>query len=378
MALTRADFARIARNRIRITPGAQLDPASVDKTGSTVNILVNAVAAIGEELEARSAARFGAQLVASAREGDLDRLILERSKGKLPRKGTAAAAMVGYLIRPTAAAGDGVVPAGTEISAGGLTWTTNTSAHFFREGLQDSRTVRVIVTCTTTGRQGNGIAPDQYQVARPAELFDPTITVFESFEGPSVGGDERETDEDYRARYAIWDAGLDRNLEFITAGALSVPGVALAQTVEERLLDDDRTLSGAVILYVSDREGRSTEALLSRVRAALPSFRMQGQHIKVYRTVAAGVPLRLLFAIYDGNDPAAVRQDVTESLLLHVNGLEPGAPLRRQAIVDLVASHPGVAASGPPPLELLSPLQDLIPSDPSVTYRTRAELITFA
>jgi hypothetical protein len=64
MALTRADAARIARNRIRITPDAQLDPASVDKTGSTVNIFTNAVAALAEELEARSEARFAAQLVA--------------------------------------------------------------------------------------------------------------------------------------------------------------------------------------------------------------------------------------------------------------------------------------------------------------------------
>lgn len=374
MALTRADFARLARNRIRITPGAQLDPASVDKTGSTVNILVNAVAAIGEELEARSAARFGAQLVASAREGDLDRLILERSKGKLPRKGAAAATIDLQLYRTSAAAGEGLVEAGTEILAGGLTWTLDASVVFSATSLGP---LPASATCATLGTSGNGVAPDVHRFKSPGALFDVSLVV-ESFGIPSAGGDERETDEAYRARYGLWDAGLDRNLEFLAAGALGVPGVVAASAVEDT--DADNNPTGSVTLYLGDTNGRATSALLARVRAAARAFRLAGQSVRFVGTSPDFRAFSLRFGILDSANVEQVREEVRAAVVAYVNGLAPGASLLRAQIAAVISAVPGVVLLDADPYGIetgSSSDVDLVPSSKSTTYRTRPELVTF-
>ena len=374
MALTRADFARIARNRIRITPDAQLDPASVDKTGSTVNIFVNAVAAIAEELEARSSARFAAQLVASARGADLDRLILERSKGKLPRKGAAAATLDLQLYRTSTAAGEGLVEAGTEILAGGLTWTLDASVVFAASALG---AIPASATCATLGTSGNGVAPDVQKFKNPGALFDATLVV-ESFGIPSAGGDERETDEAYRARYALWDAGLDRNLEFLAAGTLGVPGVATATAVEDT--DAEGTPTGAVTLYLGDANGRATSALLARVRASARGFRLAGQSVRFVGTSPDFRAFSLRFGILDSANVEQVREELRAAVVAYVNGLAPGASLLRASLAAVLTAVPGVVLLDAHPygLETGSPSDvDLIPSSKSTTYRTRPELVTF-
>jgi len=375
MALTRADFARIARNRIRITPGAQLDPASVDKTGSTVNILVNAVAAIGEELEARSASRFGAQLVASAREGDLDRLILERSKGKLPRKGAAAATIDLQLYRTSTAAGEGIVEAGTEILAGGLTWTLDASVVFAASALG---AIPASATCATLGTSGNGVAPDVQKFKNLGALFDSTLVV-ESYGISSAGGDERETDEAYRARYALWDAGLDRNLEFLAAGALGVSGVVTATAVEDT--DTEGNPTGSVTLYLGDANGRATSALLARVRAAARGFRLAGQSVRLVGTSADFRALSLRFGVLDSATVDQVREEARAAVVAYINSLAPGASLLRAAIAAVLSAVPGVVFLDADPYGIETGSSgdvDLVPASKSTLYRTRPELVTFA
>lgn len=382
MALTRADFARIARNRIRITPGAQLDPASVDKTGSTVNILVNAVAAIGEELEARSASRFGAQLVASAREGDLDRLILERSKGKLPRKGAAAATIDLQLYRTSTAAGGGIVEAGTEILAGGLTWTLDASVVFAASSLKGGL---VSATCATLGTSGNGVKADVQKFKSPGALFDSTLVVESQASADpasgiaSAGGDERETDEAYRARYALWDAGLDRNLEFLAAGALGVSGVVTATAVEDT--DTEGNPTGSVTLYLGDANGRATSALLARVRAAARGFRLAGQSVRFVGTSADFRAISLRFGVLDSANVDQVREEARAAVVAYINSLAPGASLLRAAIAAVLSAVPGVVFLDADPYGIETGSSgdvDLVPASKSTLYRTSPSLVTFA
>jgi uncharacterized phage protein gp47/JayE len=372
---TRADFARIARNRIRITPDAQLDPAAVDKTGSTINILVNGAAALAEELDARSAARFAAQTVAGARGEDLDRLILERSKGRLPRKTASAATLDLYLFRPTADAGEGQVDAGTEILAGGLTWTLDESVVFGSGQLGPFRTS---ATCLTLGALGNGVPPDVQVFKNVGALFDPTMIV-ESFGIPSAGGDERETDEAYRARYALWDAGLDRNLDVLAAGALSVPGVNTAAAVED--LDSDGVVTGAVTVYLADAQGRATLGLLARVRARLRDFRLLGQEVRFVGTTPDFRAFSLQFGVLDTFAAERVREEAKAAILAYVNALSPGAALLRASLAKVLARIPGLVflESAPYGLEPGSPGDvDLVPASKSTIYRTRPDLVTFA
>lgn len=378
MALTRADAARIARNRIRITPGAQLDPAAVDKTGSTVNIFVNAVAALAEECEARSEGRFAAQLVAGAEGEDLDRLILERSKGKLPRKGAAAASIDLQVSRTSTAAGEGVVEAGTEVLAGGLTWTLDAPVVFTATALSGGA---VTATCATLGSVGNGVKADVQKFKAPSSLFDATLVVeAQGSADPgagiaSAGGDERETDEAYRARYALWDAGLDRNLDFLAAGALGVPGVANAVALED--IDGEGNPTGSATVYLGDAFGRAGSGLLQRVRAQLRGFRLLGQHVSLAQTIPEFVSVTLLFGVLEGNSIDQVREEARAAVVAVINALPPGATLTRALLSTALASVPGLALLEGTPFGFTVPAADLVPAQPSTIFRTRTDLVSF-
>lgn len=375
--MNRQDFFRLARNRLRITPDAQLDPAAVDKTGSTLNILAAVGSAMAEECESRSQGRFAGQLVASATEGDLDRRILELSKGKLPRKGAGAAAIDLYLSRTSTAAGEGQVDAGTEILAGGLTWTLDTSVIFAASALGP---FAVSATCTTLGSAGNGVAADSQKFKNLGALFDQTLTVQSvgtALDGiSSAGGADRETDEAYRARYALWDAGLDRNLDFLAAGALSVPGVAAATALED--LDEDGNPTGTVTLYLGDAFGRATDGLLARVRAALRGFRLLGQHVQAFRTLPEFQSFTLSFGVLDTFDIGQVREEAKAKVVAYVNGLAPGAALLPASIGSVLAGIPGLVLLEAVPNGCTVPAAPIFPSLLNTIYRTKPELVTFA
>jgi hypothetical protein len=375
---TRADFGRIARHRIRITPDAQLDPSAVDKTGSTVNILVNAAAAIGEELEARSIARFAAQSVASARGADLDRLILERSKGKLPRKTASAAVIDLQVYRTSAAAGEGVIDAGTEVLAGGLTWTLNEPVVFTASALQGGL---VPATCTSLGTAGNGVSSGVQKFKNPGALFDASLIVEAQASAEpaagiaSAGGDDRETDEAYRARYALWDAGLDRNLEFLAAGVLGVGGVATASSLED--LDLEGTPTGAVTVFFGDPNGRVNSALQARVRVALRGFRLAGQEVRLVGTTPSYQALVLRFGVLDTGSIAQAQEEARNASVSYVNSLPPGATLDPAAIRGVLAGIPNLVFLESAPLGVLTPAAPVVPSSKSTIYKTRPDLVSF-
>lgn len=377
MSLNRADLFRIIRNRIRITPGAQLDPAAVDKTGSTLNIFAAVASAGGEECESRSEARFAAQLVASASEGDLDRLILERSKSELPRLGAAAASIDLYLSRPNADAGEGTVEAGTEILAGGLTWTLDAAVIFAATA---KGPFAATATCTTLGSAGNGVAADVQAFKTKGALFDLSLVVESvgtALDGIcSSGGAERETDEAYRARYGLWDAGLDRNVDFLAAGALSVPGVVQATAIED--IDGDGNPVGTVTVFIGDAFGRATDGLLMRVRAKLREFRLLGQHVLIFRTVPEYQEIELSFGVLDTFDVAQVRDAARAAVVQYVNSLKPGSTLYPASLGVVLASVVGLVFLDSVPNGVVTPAAPVVPSLASTTYKTKPELVTFS
>jgi uncharacterized phage protein gp47/JayE len=372
MTLTRTDFARKARNRIRITPGTSLDPAAVDATGSNVNILVNAAAAMAEECESRSAARFAASLASTAQGQDLDRVVLEWSKGALPRKGAAAATIDLAVYRPTAAAGSGTVPAGTEILIDGRVWTLDASVVF---GPTTLGGIGPTATCATLGTIGNGVVPEAHRFKDPGAIFDPSIVV-ESWGIPSSGGAERERDEDYRSRYAGWEAGLVVDVDRLAAGALAVPGVATAVAIED--LDADGVPFGQATLYIGDEQGRANSGLLTRVRVASRAFRAAGQRLRLFGTAPSFQPIVASFAIVDTYSVETVQAAARAALVAAVNKLDPGKPLQRAMLAAALKGVPGVSILESVPFGVTTPAADLAPTSVATTYRTRPELVTFA
>jgi uncharacterized phage protein gp47/JayE len=381
--MNRQDFYRLARNRIKITTGAKLLASVVDAVGSTVNVLINASSAMAEELESRSAARFAALFVATATDADLDRLVLERTFGRLPRKGAAAASFAVNLSRTAAGGGlAGTVPAGTEVIAGGLTWTLDNAVIFLAGQLGP---LPITMACATLGSAGN-LGPDSLGTFKnPGLLFDATLSVSKATAGSfateppgnySTGGADQESDADYRARYALYDAGLDRNLDYLAAGAKSVGGVLYAVAIED--IDAAGSPTGGATLYVGDVNGRANAALLSRVRAAIRAFRLTGQRVTIAGTVPAMQTIVLSFAVSSAYSIASVQDAARAAVVTYVNALAPGASLTLASLAAVLAGVPGVVFTGSYSYGVITPGADVAAGTTATIIRTTSALVSFA
>lgn len=372
--MSRQDIYRIGRNRIRITPGSQLLPSAVDAVGSTVNIIVNGASAMAEECESRSAGRFAAVFAATARDDDLDRWVLERSFGRLPRKGASAAAFNVLVSRTGTASGS--VPAGTEMSAGGLVWTLDNTILFAAAQLGP---LPASFTCSTLGSAGNLGPADVAGFKTVGVLFDPTLTIAPTSlldSGYATGGADRESDVDYRARFAAFDAGLDRNTGFLAAGGKTVPGILYAETIED--IDSGGEPVGTATLYLGDINGRANAALLARVRAALRGFRLAGQRVVLRGTAPDLQELVLSFAVIDGFEIAQVQEQARAAAVAYVNGLGPGASLQRAGIATAIKGVPGVSFLDAYPFGVVTPAADVAAASTATIFRTRTDLVGFS
>jgi uncharacterized phage protein gp47/JayE len=371
--MNRTDLARLARANILASPGSGLDPAKIERPGSPLAMLFNAQAAMALEAHSRSTVRLAKLSVGSAVDAELDALLLDLSKGKLPRKPAAAATMRGYVSRATAGP-EASVAAGTEVLAGGLTWTLDEAARFTPVGTSYATSAPVSLTCSTLGRASNGIGPDAFTFKNPGALFDPKLTI-ETVEAPSAGGDDVEGDDAYRERFALWSAGLGNNLLWLAAGVLGVPGVAFATAVED--LDSEGNPSGTATVYCADIEGRMHAGLLERVGEALPGFRLPGQHVKLVGTLTVQQPIVLSFAILADADVATVQATAKAAVVAYVNALLPGETLDTFAIAALLRAIPGVVLLPNIPFGTLTPAAPLTPTDKRQAFRTTSALVTF-
>jgi uncharacterized phage protein gp47/JayE len=379
--VNREDYLRIARDRIRITPGTTIDPAAIDVAGANLNLIVNGVSAMAEECEQRSAARMGAQLTSSATDADLDRVILERTFGRLPRK-AAAPASFAVMLRRTGTSG-AVVAAGTEMLAGGLTWTLDAQVVF---PASVTGPLPATFTCSSLGSSGNLTASAITGFKNPGLLDDPTTTIeafvsgnFDDTTRPpdnyASGGADKEKDSDYRARYALYDAGLDTNTDLLAAGALTVPGVAYAVAIED--VDSEGRPTGTATLYLGDVNGRANRALLARVRAALRGFRMTGQDISLVGTVPFLQSFLLSFAVATGYAVETVQAEAVAAVVSYVNALGPGDSLNTAGLYGVLRGIAGLVFLPAYPLGLVSPTGIVAAASPSTLIRTTPALVTF-
>lgn len=373
---TRQDFLRVAKNRIRTTPGSTLDPSLIDKPGSVLNILLNAGSAMAEECDARDAARAAALLSATARDADLDQVVQEQTFGLLARKAASAAVWNVTIQRPTAAAGGGVIPAGTVMVAGGQLYALDAPDLVFgASDLSQSATF----TCQTTGSVGNQAPSAISGFQTPAALFDPTLSIVPTSTDPEVGsatgGDEPEVDADFRARRALFDSGLDRNIDLLAATALAVPGVRVAIGIEQ--LGTDGAPIGFGTVYVADVNGRANAALVQRVQNAFRRSRLFAQFVDVIGAAPSLESIVLHIGTLNGFDPAQVQSAVVAAVIGYVNGLLPGATMYVSGITAAILSVPGAVLESSYPTGVVSPATDIVASSSSTLFRTRSDLVTF-
>lgn len=370
---TFSDLFRVVRNKVRTTPSSTLDVGAVDRPGSFLNVATAAMATLGVELDNRSAARFAANLTASAREQDLDRLILEQTFGELARKEASAAVYSAYVARAGTLSGE--VPAGTRLTAGGLEYTLDAPLIFATNQLGPQL---ASFTCKTLGTIGN-LGPTAITGLKDVgSLFDPTLTVTPystGSDGYATGGDERETDASFRARRALFDAGLDRNIDVLAAGALTVPGIVFATPIEE--VDAAGYPTGAASLFIADTNGRANPALVARVRARLRAFRLIGQHIGLFGAAPSFVSFTVHVAVLDGFDIGQTQTSIRAAIAGYVNALAPGATLTQAGVATAIATVPGVVFEPTYPYGLVTPAADVAPSSLSTIFRTSVDLVAF-
>jgi uncharacterized phage protein gp47/JayE len=368
--MSRDEFAEIGSNKFASTPSPQFEPNAANKTGSTINILVKGIgAALAEECDDRSESRAGAVLVATASGEDLDRAILEHSQGRLPRLGARAASI--HLAITRSSTGGGVVEAGTEVLAGGLVWTTDDPVVFGAGALGP---LPVTATCAALGLVGNGVPKGQQRFRSLGALFDASLVV-ESTHEASAGGEDRETDGAYRARYEAWDAGLDRDTDQIARGALAVPGVATAIVIED--VDVEGNPTGIVTLYVADASGRASKELLARVRVASREFRLLGQSLRILGMAPDMQDFTVSIGALEGYALDSVQNAARYALVSYVNSLLPGASLLRANLAKELQKVPGLVLLPSAPYGVTSPGVDLA-QVPSKAFRTTPDRITFA
>lgn len=373
--MTRLDFFRAAAERIKITQGTTLDPNSVSIDGTAVNIIVSAAAAIGDELDARNAARQAANLSQTARDTDLDVLITEETFGRLTRKSASASQVALYATRPAPATGDVVINAGEIIVIGALQFTIDSQA-IFPSGVITPRSITA--TCTKVGSNTN-IAVASPVWKSPANLGDPSITLspVTSDNGSfATGGSDREKNSDFRARRASYGQGLDRNLDFLVSGALGVNGILFAAAIE--VIDANDIPTGAVQLYIGDINGRANDATIAKVRAALRGFRMAGQHVEIIGSVPSLQTIVLSFGVLDGFVQADVLSAAKAAVIVAVNALAPGATLSRATIAAAITSVPGSVLLSAVPFGCTIPAADVVATSAVTIFRTSDALVSFA
>jgi hypothetical protein len=377
---TRQDFLRIATAAARAVQGSKLDAASVRKPGSTMNIVAAMGSALAEEVDARNAERIAARVTAAARGNALDVAILELTYGLLPRKGASAATATIGLSR--ASTGEArVLPAGTIVVLSGVQFAVDAPGASFGAGEGGNLVVKPLgVTAVATGSAGN-VPVSTPSFADPGLLTDSTFRLSalpnaspgEPSESQATGGDERETDTAYLARFRLYASGQRRGLDLLEAGGLSADGVVKATAVEE--LNQYGRITGRVFLFVADVNGRAGASLIDRVEVKLRGFRLQGQDIVVRSSSPTLLTMQLSFAVRVGFDIGSVRSAAMTSAILYTNELNPGESWYRAGVASRLVSVPGLVFSPAYPFGVVSPATDVIAS-PSTLFRTTAELVS--
>lgn len=370
--MNREDFLRIGRNRVRTQPATSLDAKAIDTPGNAIHVIALAASAMAEEVESRSVARAGALLTATAIDDDLDRIVLEQSHGRLPRLGATAAVLTLQISRSAPGAVGGFLEPGTRLIAGSVAYTLDAPGISFPSG--ELGPISASATCATLGTAGNVLATELRGFEKPSLLFDPTLTAVAV--GDAAGGTEREQDSAYRARFAEYDAGQDRDDRLLVAAALSA-GVAYAVVVED-VNPQSGLVTGTVSMFVADANGRANDALLARVRLAIRNARLPGQRVNLFGAAPIFQALVLRVAVKSGFDTAIVQSSVRGAVVARQNATAPGTGFQRELIANAIVTVPGAAIDPAYPYGVISPATNLAAASTATLYRTSAALVSFA
>jgi len=254
MALSRDDLYALGQ-----TEAQRIRPALAFREGDLSDALNAAAALMAEAILEEGARAFEATYLDGARSEQLTRWGDDRYG--IARKPAVSA--TGQVTFTRVGGAGGSIAAGTVVAtvrgSQGQELRFRTDAPLvWASGDAGSKTVDA--TAETTGRSSNVAAGTITRIVSP--LFDPSLVVANA--AAFVGGDDEETDEDYRERLRAFPLTLRRGtLGALEYGALQVPAVKKARAVAELdPLTGDKT--GIIHLYVCDAMGGQLRADAAR------------------------------------------------------------------------------------------------------------------
>jgi len=356
---SRLDLFAIGRDYV-VQRANKIDPRQIDILGSDVNIFVGAVAQIAYALVLQLAQKINSLLLDGAQNEDLDRYA--RDRYNLIRKGASAAVATIRIYRISTAAGAGTVPAGTLLTAlTGSQYVTTTDISFAALDVEATGEARAVQAGKAYQVGANGIR----QFSDISVIFDQSLQV--NNDEPSAGGEDAETDEDFRERIrGFWNAARRGTLGAIEYGATLVPGVASASAVEA--LTPGNQPARVVNLYVADSSGVSSKALASTVRISLDEYRAAGIAVITSTSTPQIIFVSLKLSFKATVDTNTLTGAIVAGIVEFINSLAVNEPLLKADLYSVLArfTQDGLIVTED---TLVSPTGDIYP-DTGKTLRT--------
>lgn len=365
--LSRSDLTAIGRRYI-LQSAQKLEASIVDTKGSNANLYVGSGSFMAFAV-ARQVHQSFAEHMLEGNTGDkLDRFILDRTNGLLPRLGAKAAVVPLELARPTSTGGVGDIPTNTKIiGLDGSEYITTSVAIFGASSLASSCTARAV----QAGKQTQVGRNQLRRFARLSDIFDQTITV--NNPEPASGGEPREEDGPYKQRFRLFFPSLAKATKgAIEFGARQVAGVSSA-TANEALTSGGQP-ARVVTLAIADSSGLANEVLGAEVVAELENWRAFGIAVVLSLGLPQLVPIVLRLRYRTGVNTSALATLVRTAIVEFVNSLGVNQTLSRAELFSVLVRY---RSSGLIVLDdaIAEPLGDVVP-DLDKTIRTRTELVT--
>lgn len=356
---TQRDLFLAGRAEAILSP-TRFDRAIIDTEGSDVNTILNVAAAMGQECVRYLQVALNELGLATATGEALDRWVFDRYQ--LTRKEATNAVVTLTLTRSNTTPGF-TIPAGSLFGTEtGINYATQNDVSF-ADGVVGP--LSVLAIADRTGVEGNVDDGEITQVI--TTLADDTVEV--SNAEPATGGNEQETDDELRDRAREFFVTARRGTrEAIEFGALQVGRVAQAAASET--FEETTGLPGyRVLLNISDVNGQANTALASEVEESLDEFRALGVPVLVVPAVPQLINVTATGLAFEaGANTSDVLQNAANAVLALVNGLAPGATLRRADILRVLSDTSQLIV---PDGALVEPSGDLVPSTGTVIRTTQ-------
>lgn len=270
---------------------------------------------MGEEVTRALLTLFDALFFSTEDEVALDTLLLDRFGGNLERRQATSAYGPVVFARPTAGAGDVVIPAGLEVYA-----STAPELRFrLRADVLMTGTTPVtgIVDCQSTGPQGNLAVGMMNRITNSP---DPALTV--SNTERLVGGSAKQSNAEVRAAIQQYFQTLARGTSSALAlGAKQVEGVAIAVVDEAHIGPDD---GGYIDVYVGDLDGQSNSTMTAQVTETLRAWRAAGVLVWVHAVSRLSLGLEVELVLSEAQTLGSLTAAIQDALVAYGQTLQAG------------------------------------------------------